>query len=394
MDFFATTAKGMEELLAQELVDLFKEGETLFPELSDVVVGKPSRAGVPFSGPIVAAYQACLWSRVANRILLPVKTFLAPDPEKLYGGVKGIRWSDHLDAKSTIAVDFACTHSQITHSQFGAQKTKDAICDQLRSIHGERPSVDLVSPDLRINVYLRNDEATVSIDLSGSSLHARGYREETQAAPLKENLAAALLMLSGYAEVLAEGGALVDPMCGSGTIPMEALLMATKTAPGLQRKRWGFQGWKKHDAALWTKLHKNAEDVRNLDPKTVPRIVGFDEDPAAIRTALSNLEGFGFPRTLIHFEKRELDMATPPSGATKGLFLVNPPYGERLGEESELVAVYRRIGDAMKKRFKGWKGGVFTGSQPLSKEVGLRAARRHVLFNGAIECRLLTYDLY
>ncbi|MBC7387228.1 MAG: hypothetical protein H7301_13835 [Cryobacterium sp.] len=393
MEFFATTAKGMEELLAAELTEIFRVGSTAFPELAEAQVGKPTRAGVPFSGPIIAAYRACLWSRTANRILVPLKTFPAPDPEKLYGGVKSIRWSDHLEPSKTIAVDFACTHSQITHSQFGAQKTKDAICDQLRSVAGERPSVDLVNPDLRINVYVRNDEATVSIDLSGSSLHARGYREEQQAAPMKENLAAAVLLLSGYAEIAKAGGALVDPMCGSGTLPLEAAMIATNTAPGLGRKRWGFFGWKKHQAELWTKLKRDADSVRILDVKKLPKIVGFDEDARAIHTALANLETAGM-RGLVHFEKRELDLAEPPAGATTGLFIVNPPYGERLGDEESLKPVYRRIGDAMKKRFKGWKGGVFTGSQPLSKEVGLKAARRHVLFNGAIECRLLTYDLY
>lgn len=386
MEFFATTAKGMEELLATELT-------SILAGVRDAKVGKPTRAGVPFSGPIVAAYRACLWSRIANRVLLPIHQFSCPNPEKLYGGVKSIRWGDHLTPQDTIAVDFQCTHSQITHSQFGAQKTKDAICDQLRSITGERPSVDLERPDIRVNVYLKNDEASVSIDLSGSSLHARGYRDDQQAAPLKENLAAAILMLAGYPTILEQGGGLVDPMCGSGTIPLEAAMMATKTAPGFFRKHWGFNAWKKHDPAVWAELRKEAESLRVLDPKKLPKIIGYDEDPKAIRSALNNLETSGL-HGLVHFEKRELDQSEPPTGVTTGLFIVNPPYGERLGEEEELVPVYRRIGDAMKKRFKGWKGGVLTGSQILSKEVGLRAERRHVLFNGAIECRLLTYDLY
>lgn len=393
MDFFATTAKGMEEVLAKELSSVFSELSEAFPELRESKVGAPTRAGVPFSGPITAAYAACLWSRIANRILLPISQFPAPNPEKLYGGAKAIRWSDHLDAKTTLAVDFQTSHSTITHSQFGAQKTKDAIVDQLRSVLGERPSVDLVSPDVRVNVYLRNDEASLSIDLSGSSLHERGYRSEQREAPLKENLAAAILLLGEYREILAKGGALVDPMCGSGTIPLEAALIATNTAPGLSRKRWGFTAWKKHDAAVWEKLRAHAERVRNLDPKKLPRIVGFDTDPTAIRAALANLESAGL-RGVAHFEKRELDGAEAPAGCETGLFIVNPPYGERLGDEQELIPLYRRIGDTMKKKFKGWKGGILTGSSVLAKEVGLKAARRHVLFNGAIECRFLTYDLY
>jgi 23S rRNA (guanine2445-N2)-methyltransferase / 23S rRNA (guanine2069-N7)-methyltransferase len=385
MEFFATTAKGMEELLAQELAKLFKG--------TDAVVGKPGRAGVPFRGSIESAYRACLWSRVANRVLLPIHHFPSPNPEKLYGGVKAIRWSEHLDARSTIAVDFSATHSQITHSQFGAQKTKDAICDQLRSVQGERPSVDLVAPDIRINVYLRNDEATVSLDLSGDSLHERGYRGDHRLAPLKENLAAAILLLAGYPEVVEKGGGLVDPMCGSGTLPLEAALIATRTAPGLSRRRWGFLAWKKHDPKLWEKLRTEADSERITDPKKLSKIYGFDRDAKAVRAAIENAESAGL-KDFIHFEKREFETVAAPAGSETGLFIVNPPYGERLGEEQELVPLYRLIGDTMKKKFGGWKGGVFTGSSVLAKEVGLKADRRHVLFNGPIECRLLTYSLY
>ena len=394
MDFFATTAKGMEELLARELSDLFRDAGLG----ADVVVGKPGRAGVPFQGSIEAAYRACLFSRVANRILLPIHHFPAASPEKLYGGVKAIRWGDHLSARDTIAVDFSATHSQITHSQYGAQKTKDAICDQLRSVSGERPSVDLENPDIRINVYLRNDEATVSIDLSGESLHARAYRGDHVNAPLKENLAATILMLGGFPEILADAAngkavGLVDPMCGSGTLALEAALLATRTAPGYFRKRWGFLAWKKHDPMLWERLKKEAESARILDPKKLPKIVGYDQDPKAVTAAIANAEAAGM-KGIVHFEKRELAVAEVPPGLDGGLFIVNPPYGERLGEEEELKPLYRLIGDTMKKKFQGWKGGVFTGSSVLAKEVGLKADRRHVLFNGPIECRLLTYSLY
>lgn len=393
MDFFATTAKGMEEILAKELSSVFTELSGTFPELREAKVGAPTRAGVPFSGPVTAAYAACLWSRIANRVLFPISKFPAPTPEKLYGGAKAIRWSDHLDATTTLAVDFQTSHSTITHSQFGAQKTKDAIVDQLRSVLGERPNVDLANPDIRVNVYLRNDEASLAIDLSGESLHERGYRTEIREAPLKETLAAAILYLADYPEIVAAGGALVDPMCGSGTIPLEAAHIATNTAPGLARKRWGFTAWKKHDAKVWERLIEHAKSVRKLDPKKIPKIVGFDTDGTAIRAALINLETAGL-RGFAHFEKRELDHAEAPEGYENGLFILNPPYGERLGDEPELVPLYRRIGDTMKKKFGGWKGAILTGSAVLAKEVGLKARRRHVLFNGAIECRLLTYDLY
>jgi 23S rRNA (guanine2445-N2)-methyltransferase / 23S rRNA (guanine2069-N7)-methyltransferase len=384
-EFFATTAKGMEELLAQELAEI--------GSACGIEVAKPVKAGVPFRGPIEAAYRACLYSRIANRILLPLKTFPSPSPEKLYGAVKSVRWSDHLTSDQTIAVDFTASHSQITHSHYGALKTKDAICDQMTSIHGSRPSVDTQQPDLRINVYLNNDQATVSLDLSGNSLHQRGYRSEQREAPLKETLAAAILKLSGFEEILKNGGGLVDPMCGSGTIVLEAAQIAARIAPGLGREYFGFMGWKKHEPELWAQLRAEAESLRITDPKKLPQLTGYDSDFRAIQVALSNLEAAGL-RGFAHFEKRELSGALPPPHHSTGLFIVNPPYGERLGEEEELKPLYRSIGDAMKQRFKGWKGAVLTGSAVLAKEVGLKARRRHVLFNGAIECRLLTYDLY
>src|SRR5579885_888429 len=228
----------MEDLLAEELSRL--GGREV----------KAARAGVSFQGKLEAAYRACLWSRLANRVLLPIATFPAPTPENLDGGVKKIRWSEHLTPKETIAVDFASSRSQITHTHFGSLKTKDAICDQLRSVQGERPSVDPVSPDLRVNVYVHEDQATVSIDLSGESLHRRGYREEQREAPMKENLAAAILAIAGWAELAREGGALIDPMCGSGTLPIEAAMVAANRAPGLGRPKWGFEGWLGHVPTL------------------------------------------------------------------------------------------------------------------------------------------------
>lgn len=385
-NFFATTAKGMEDLLAEELRSC-AEG------LKGAGVGKLSRAGVPFHGPLELAYRVCLHSRIANRVLLPLKKFEAATPEKLYGGVKSIRWSDHMRAAGTLAVDFAASHSKITHTHFGALKTKDAICDQLRSVQGERPSIDVARPDIRVNVYLHQDQATVSLDLSGGSLHSRGYRSEQRIAPLKENLAAACLKLAGYSEVLAQGGGFVDAMCGSGTIAIEAAQMAARIAPGLARAHYGFLAWKGHDPKLWETLLEEARAARIVDPKKVPPIVGYDEDFRAVRVALANLESAGL-RGFVHFEKRDLAGAVPPPRVDTGLFLVNPPYGERLGEESGLIPLYREIGNTMKQRFKGWRGGVLTGSAVLAKEVGLKPSRRHVLFNGAIECRLLTYELY
>lgn len=366
----------MEDLLAAELSRLGGR---------DV---RATRAGVSFQGTLEAGYRACLWSRLASRVLLPIGTFPAPTPEKLYGGVKKLRWSEHLTPNETIAVDFASSRSQITHTHFGALKVKDAICDQLRSVQGERPSVDPISPDLRVNVYVHEDQATVSVDLSGDSLHRRGYREEQRAAPMKENLASAILAISGWAELSREGGAFLDPMCGSGTIPIEAALIAANRAPGLTRPKFGFEGWLGHVPTLWKRL---LEEARKAAVDSKAKVIGYDSDFRAVRVAIANVESAGL-RGKVHVEKREL--AQVESVAPKGIVVLNPPYGERLGEVEELKELYGRIGDLFKQKFKGWKGFILTGSPELAKSVGLRASRRHVLFNGPIECRLLEFELY
>jgi len=382
--FFATTAKGMESLLAEEL------------KTQGALEVQESRSGVVFKGSLETAYRACLWSRVANRVLLPLKTFSAPTQEKLYGGVKSIRWSDHLTPENTIAVDFSSSHSQITHTHFGALKVKDAICDQLRSIQGARPSVAIHRPDLRINVYVHEDQATMSLDLSGESLHLRGYREEGAFAPLKENLAAAILMQAGWHELSASGeAAFIDPMCGSGTLPIEAAMMAAKIAPGLSREYFGFLKWQGHIPRTWQRLVTEAEEIRTArltqGKKNFPKIIGYDADFRAVHVAINNLERAGL-RSLVHIEKKELLSCERVS--EKGIILLNPPYGERLGEVESLKPLYRSIGDLFKKSFQGWTGFVFTGNSDLAKSVGLKASRRFVLFNGPIECRLLKYDLY
>jgi 23S rRNA (guanine2445-N2)-methyltransferase / 23S rRNA (guanine2069-N7)-methyltransferase len=379
MKFFAATPKGMEELLVDELKTLGAQNV------------EKARAGAMFEGTVETAYRACLWSRIANRIFLPLKTFPAPTQEKLYAGVKSIRWSDHLTTEQTFAVDFASNQSQITHTQFGALKTKDAIVDQFRSNTGIRPSIDVARPDLRINVYVLNDEATVSIDLSGESLHKRGYREEGTPAPLKENLAAAILMLAEWAKIAREGGNFVDLMCGSGTLPIEAAMIAADRAPGLDRKYYGFLKWAQHDPAVWKRLVQEAMDREIQDLDKLPKITGYDRDPRAVSAARANVERAGFSE-LIRIEKQELLEGEVASG--KGLVVLNPPYGERMGDVEELKPLYKGIGDTFKKKFQGWSGFVFTGSPDLAKVVGLKASRRFVLFNGALECRLLKYDLY
>ncbi|MEK7711701.1 MAG: bifunctional 23S rRNA (guanine(2069)-N(7))-methyltransferase RlmK/23S rRNA (guanine(2445)-N(2))-methyltransferase RlmL, partial [Pseudomonadota bacterium] len=316
----------------------------------------------------------------------------APTPEALYDGVRGIDWAAHLDQNGTLAVDFNAYRSAITHTHYGALKVKDAIVDQFRERTGVRPSVATNEPDVRINVYVHADVASLSIDLSGESLHRRGYRADTVTAPLKENLAAAILLRAGWPAIAREGGALVDLMCGSGTLPIEAALIASDSAPGLDRTYYGFLRWRRHDATIWEALLVEARARRAAGIKNLPAIRGYDSDPAAVRVALVNVERAGLTGR-VHIERRYLADCRSEHVEHAGLVVVNPPYGERLGEESELPGLYRVLGEVLKRCYEGWRAAVFTGNPELGKVMGLRAHKMHVLYNGAIECKLLHFEV-
>jgi 23S rRNA (guanine2445-N2)-methyltransferase / 23S rRNA (guanine2069-N7)-methyltransferase len=379
LQFFATTGRGLEPLLADELRALGAEQV------------RESRGGVMFAGTLRAAYAACLWSRTANRILFPLARFAAATPEALYAGVREIDWAEHLGPDGTLAVDFVSSRSGMTHTQYGAQKVKDAVVDQFRETTGSRPSVRLERPDLRLNVYLHRDEAQLALDLSGESLHRRGYRQEGTAAPLKENLAAALLLRAGWPAIAAAGGSLLDPMCGSGTLPIEAALIAADIAPGLQREYYGFLGWLGHVPAIWRQLRDEAQARREAGMARMPRITGFDADVQAVRAALANVELLGLGDK-VHIERRVFSDAAPVDDKP-GLFIVNPPYGERLGDADALIPLYGQIGDLLKQRFGGWQAAVFTGNPELGLRVGLKPRKSYQLFNGPIECRLSLFDI-
>jgi 23S rRNA (guanine2445-N2)-methyltransferase / 23S rRNA (guanine2069-N7)-methyltransferase len=376
---FATSPKGVASVLLMELQAL---GAT---ELRESV------AGVAFSGTLEAAYRACLWSRTANRILLQMTQFAAPDAQALYRGVAALPWQEHLAPGATLAVDFNSRRSQITHTHFGALKVKDAIVDVLRTEYGERPSVDTEKPSVRVNVFVDRDVASVSIDLSGSSLHERGYRTEAGVAPLKENLAAAILLRLRWLEVAACGGGLIDPMCGSGTFLVEAALMAGDIAPALARDYFGFAGWKGHRADLWNTLLQEARDRAAAGREKIPPIVGSDSDGRVLRVARSNITRAGLA-DVVRLQEHDIE-ALRPIGSVPGLVVVNPPYGERLGEQHELAPLYATLGRVLGERFSGWQAGVFTGNPDLGKRMGLRARRRYSLYNGALECRLLCFDV-
>ena len=379
MQFFASCPPGVADLAAAELRDC---GATSCREF---------KLGVQFEGSLETAYRACLWSRTASRILMPLATFEAPTPEALYEGVKAVNWTEHIRSSGTLAVDLAGATSGITHTHFGALKTKDAIVDYMREHTGERPSVDLEQPDVRIDVRLDRDRATLSLDLSGESLHRRAYRARGVAAPLKENLAAAILLRCGWPAIARAGGEFVDPMCGSGTLPIEAALMALDVAPGSMRSTFGFIGWLGHDRELWRVLTEEAKARRAATATQRIVLRGYDQDPGAVRAAIENVERAQL-RGFVHIERRDLEQLTRDSG-TSGLVVTNPPYGERIGDQERLQSIYGLLGQKLREQFEGWKGAVFTGNPPLAKAIGINAKRSHTLFNGRIECRLLRFDI-
>jgi 23S rRNA (guanine2445-N2)-methyltransferase / 23S rRNA (guanine2069-N7)-methyltransferase len=317
-------------------------------------------------------------------VLLPVARFSAPDAEALYAGVYDIAWADHLPRGGTLAIDFTGVSPNIRNSLFGAQRTKDAVCDALRDREGWRPRVDLQGPDVRLNVHLRDDSATVAIDLSGMPLGRRGWRSDGGPAPLKENLAATLLAVAGWPGP--EDRPFADVFCGSGTLLIEAAHAALDRAPGLSRLHWGFDAWLGHEERIWRELILEAE-ARSADCSRRVVVFGSDIDPAQVTRARENAERAGVADH-VRLRRWALGDARPPQGAV-GTLVCNPPYGERLGATEELRGLYRSIGDTLRRSWLGWDAWVFTGNPRLAKSIGLRPAKRVVLYNGPLECRFV-----
>lgn len=371
--FFATTAKGVEEVLAREMTVLGLAGVTA------------EKGGVRFTGDLSACYRANLWLRTASRILVSLAEFPCHSPQELYDGVRALPWDRYLTPDTTLAVECVLRDSALTHSGFVALKAKDAIVDTLRDRFGRRPSVNPKDPDLLVNVHLVRNRCTISLDSSGTGLDRRGYRTEAGEAPLRETLAAALVLLTGWDSAVP----LVDPLCGSGTILVEAALVALNRAPGLVRQRFGFQRWPAFDAPRWRRL---LDEARQVERTTLAApLLGSDRLEDVLAVARNNSRRAGVEK-FISFDMRDVrDLALP---SPPGVILTNPPYGRRLGEEEQLKSFYRQIGDAFKQRGAGYTGWLLTGSLELAKDVGLKASRRIVLYNGPLECRLLKYDLY
>jgi 23S rRNA (guanine2445-N2)-methyltransferase / 23S rRNA (guanine2069-N7)-methyltransferase len=376
--WIATAPVGAASVLAEELAQFGAE---------DI---RERSHDVKFQGTLEVGYRACLWSRTATRVYLSLGSIDATSSKSVYEAVKRIDWREHLAPGATLACDCSGGNESIRHTIYGSQLLKDAVCDNLRESTGERPNIQPERPDVLLHLHVEGPTALVSLDFSGESLHRRGYRSEGGRAPLKENVAAAVLLRAGWLQIAAAGGMLLDPMCGSGTFLTEGALIAADAAPAIDREYFGFLKWHGHDAALWARLREEALARRSA--RVARRcILGSDVDSEAVRMASANAAHAGVADWL-HVEKRALGEVPRPRGET-GLIVANPPYGERIGAESGLPELYSELGAVLRDRFQGWQAAILTGNPPLARNLGIYAKRSHRVFNGAIECRLLRFDL-
>ncbi len=391
--FLASSPRGLADLLAREL------GACGAQQLRE------RSTGVAFTGTLESAYRACLWSRIANRVFLELGSFEARDAEEFHAAVRRIDWTAHLAPGATLACDFSGRHPAITHTHFGALKLKDGIVDGLRAATGSRPDVALERPGVRVHAHAHGTRLTVAIDLAGESLHRRGYRGAAGEAPLKENVAAGVLLRAGWESLVARsapgealaarGAEFLDPLCGSGTLVIEAALIACDRAPGLTRDYFGFLGWRGHDAPLWERLRAEALTRARAGEASSAIVRGRDRDSHAIRTARENAARAGVAGR-VQLEVGALADAAPLEGRSPdraGLLVTNPPYGVRLEDARTARAVHRELGAVLRARFAGWSAAVLTGAPELGMELGLRAYRTHTLWNGSIECRLLRIEV-
>lgn len=401
--YFAVSARGIEPVTAIELEKLGAHEV------------RPVFGGVHFEGDMRLLYRASLWLRTASRILRPLRDFAAQNAEMLYSQTRRVRWEDYLDPTKTLAVQATiegaanrAEHAKanprenrssprgrysarkpvpegINHSMFAALKIKDAIVDRLRREQGVRPNVDKENPDILVHAHFAGGRCTLSLDATGSSLHERGYRVITTAAPLKETLAAAIIDLTGW-----DGRApFFDPMCGSGTLVIEAAMKAMQIAPGLARSSFGFQRWPEFDGKAW---HEVVDEARKQKLAAPPgEFIATDRDPDAVEAAQENARQAGVER-FIRFGIRQFGAMTPPT-EQPGFLVTNPPYGARLGEEAELQELYEEMSEVLKTRYAGWQVFVMAGNLTLARHITLTATQKIKLNNGPLECRLLKFEI-
>lgn len=381
MRFFATCAKGLEPLLFDELQRLGAEQV------------RQTQGGVWFEGELAVAYRVCLWSRLANRILLQLGETFFKSAQDIPMAVAETPWEQVFSPQQTFVIDFSGRHEQIRHTQFGAQLIKDGIVDHFRAQGLERPNVSKENPDIRINAHIQKDKLTWYLDLAGESLHKRGYRQQQGSAPLRETLAAAVVIRSG---MTAEHSTVFDPFCGSGTLLLEAAMIRFDRAPGLTRTDWGFEHWAGHQADLWQQLQQDAENrFEKAKQDITGQFIGFDHDPKVLAIAEQNAIRIGLNEFCL-WQQQSAEQLTAPEiseQSTIPLLICNPPYGERLGEEIETLLLYRRFGTRLRENFNGWQIGVLAGDDTLLKRMKLRSHKKYKLFNGALETTLALYDL-
>lgn len=372
---FATVARGLEELAAQELEQLGAESV------------EPGFCGVSFRCDRTHLYTINLWTRLSFRILVTVAQVPCRDSDALYRGIQSIDWEQYLSPDQTLAVKATGKNDRLNHSHFTALQVKNAIVDQQQDRFCDRSDVDTEMPDVQINVHINDSRATVSLDSSGSSLHRRGYRPAMGTAPLKESLAAALVQMTEWSGKVA----FLDPMCGSGTLPIEACLQALNIAPGLFRDEtgFGFQTWPDYDEALWQSVVTAAKKRQRSTIEGA--VIGCDFDLDTLDQARANADSSGISD---HIEFNYLDFANIEAPADSGILICNPPYGERLGQAANLAPFYKQMGNILKQRFKGWTAYILSGNKALTKCIGLRTARKIPVYNGSIPCQFLKYEMY
>ena len=368
----AQTMYGLEPVLAEELLRLGAKD-----------VEKHNRA-VSFRGDLGFMYKANLCLRTALRVLVPIEDFEVRSEQDIYAGIKKIPWEVFMDVDDTFAFSAKLNTELFGHSQYVALLAKDALADRFREKTGKRPTVDVEDPALRIRLFITGDHCSVSLDSSGDSLHKRGYREQTNLAPLNEVLAAGMVMLSGWDRM----SNFVDPMCGSGTLLIEAALLAANIPPGAYRKGFGFQRWSDFDAELWAKVHAGAME-RITGNK--PVIWGGEVSKNVARKAETNIAIADLKEEItvknVAFEDR-------PAPEGRGVLIINPPYGERMDEDEDINALYKMIGDTLKKNWTGYEAWVLTPNLEAAKFIKLTPRPKIRLFNGALDCRFLRYELY
>lgn len=380
LNLFASCPQFVEDLLEDELKNL------------GALELKKTKAGVHFRGNLATAYRVCYNSRIASRVLLHLAEFRTATQQELYHRTLEVSWAEHFTLKQRFAVDCTLKQGFLKNQNYAALVVKDAIADYFRDKTGRRPSVDTESPDIRIHLHIYRKDAVLFLDLSGESLHKRGYRVTGSKASLKENAAAAMLLRAGWPELAADRVAFTDPMCGSGTLLIEAAMMAAGIPAGRYRKGFGFFHWKQHQPGVWEKAVLQAEEQCRMD-KLGP-LIGYDVSGSSVRASRENIRQAGLIDH-IRVEKREIAGADHPADPrfTYGLVAVNPPYGVRLGKKTELMHLYNRLGKTLVNNFRGWKAAVLSSDRELSLALGLRAVKTNYLYNGPLKCLLTCFEL-